>query len=386
MLKKIVLTIVIIDALCMTKPAVAEYLTTIQGGFQGVYQRGNSNSNKFLGMAIPLYQNKQNLVFTDIRFSQQNNISHGVHMGLAARHNASSIKYGIYGFYDLFNTKTFLSQYVAGVEVLFRNFHARMNGYYPYSTDKSYNVGMKGLEGELEIKIAQEHEAFLALKKYNFIDDKNNVDGYGIGIKYESPRKSKWALQSGVAYYYDNLHGSQIAVNFGMSIVMGECKDSCAKRIKHIQRNMSVYNKHNITQTETALLENKFENEVDEILANSRTTLAQFSDNDAAEQKGDKFVPKSISVIVDGRLAPVITEQGEIKDEVQDLAKKVGDIKNTVQGMTGDIPESVTEKLQGKFSALEGKQDTVITSVGDDLGGKIVQLKNTQKEILDQFQ
>lgn len=100
---------------------------------------GTDRSLGEVGLFMPLWQDENSLVFTDLRGRFDDQGSSEGNFGLGIRHKVSEQwALGGYGFYDRRKTpndNTF-SQATIGVEALAENLEFRVNGYIPESTEK----------------------------------------------------------------------------------------------------------------------------------------------------------------------------------------------------------------------------------------------------------
>ena len=402
MLRKFIISSSIISTLSISIPAWSKYLSNFNIGLQKTYSEHNDKIGvAFSGITASLYQNKNSIVFADTRLSYNKN-TQGLHLGIGARHRFKSVQYGIYSFYDLYNTTSYLGQYVGGLEILYKNFQFRMNIYYPHSNIS--NMGMRGMEEELEIKIAQDHEVFISLKKYNFIDNNTHLKGYGGSIKYESKRQSRINFYTTIGYQYDNIYSKQAIVNFGIKIAAGSAqhlKRNHYKNIPSIQRNMFIYG-----YNPPSLLEKKMSQCHGDIIDKEKKIKAlelEVEEEKKTEKKKEKTIGKKDSEIyklkerveqLEKKQVSLATQQEKLDQQLVIQKKESqGNLDKTKKQLQGehkilkddldqqkkDIDSKIKTDLDKQKTELEGK-------IGADLGKQKKELQGNLDKTKKQLQ
>ncbi len=235
----------LITSMFLSLPALANYIPSINFDYQGSFSYDTDDYKKgtiTAGFTSPLYQNKNNLFFSDVRASHNyflGNSFKGGHLGAGLRHKIGNVTVGVNGFYDTYNDDDSSHQYVLGMELLNPNVEFKGNFFFPKDSKQLSNGG----EAELTLKIKK---VFLGVKHYYIYNDTADykLSGLGTNIRHDGTTKSKlvnYYIQAGYNYDEENLH--QFSVNAGLSMSFGSTKKTRENTefVRPVSRYMNLY-------------------------------------------------------------------------------------------------------------------------------------------------
>ncbi|MBQ4874971.1 MAG: hypothetical protein HRK26_02505 [Rickettsiaceae bacterium H1] len=142
------------------------------------------------------------------------------------RHRVNDFTFGLNGFYDRYETKNGIKQFVGGFEILHECGEFRINFYRPRENELAY----RAIEGSAFFKLKK---IFFGLQKYHLANGQGNeFDGMGLSMKYESEDLHPYIGQryngnrftdnfkfyASVGYRYDGMFGQQFTSNFGLKL------------------------------------------------------------------------------------------------------------------------------------------------------------------------
>lgn len=135
-------SILALSSVILVMPAMAQDTTSSNKWGGHIELEGKLGNDRDLGEAgifLPLHQNEESLIFTDIRGRFDNNDSQEYNLGLGYRKIINDdLILGGYGFYDHRRTpnNNEFDQLTLGLEALTQTYEARLNAYLPESDEK----------------------------------------------------------------------------------------------------------------------------------------------------------------------------------------------------------------------------------------------------------
>lgn len=199
-----------VAALALFLPSVSHAQNTQAPKWQGHVEAegkwGNKRSIGEGGLFIPVWQNEDTLLFTDLRTRFDNNSSNEGNFGLGLRKQINNDWIiGGYGFYDSRKTPSgnHFDQATLGAEAMSENMEFRINGYLPEATKKaagsvSYTASVSGSNLQISTYSAPKERALPGV----------DVE---VGRKFDIPGDwTFWAYAGGYHFdapNYDNVTG-----------------------------------------------------------------------------------------------------------------------------------------------------------------------------------
>lgn len=138
---KLTTSVLALSTVILVLPVQAQEISPVKwdGHIELEGKLGNDRDLGEAGIFIPLRQNEDSMIFTDIRGRFDNNDSEEYNLGLGYRKIINEdLILGGYGFYDHRKTPSNneFDQLTLGVEALTQNYEARLNAYLPESDEK----------------------------------------------------------------------------------------------------------------------------------------------------------------------------------------------------------------------------------------------------------